>query len=805
MITGFVHGQVLRLSAPVVAADTLDYLTAQFVFRSADWSGMEKWAHFSKGGTVYDVRLTDDKIRREDHLNLGAGEWKVYVHGNRFADGTVVERITTAEDVLRVVPTGALDGEPFPEMPASVTEQILARLENVEQNGGGGGGQQAQIDDTLTKPGYAADAAKVGEKFDQLSGEIADIDTKATEKYTAYVSSGSFISKNDGKIYSGTSYGTTGFIPVDGGETVKINGFHCPNGTNASVCAYDSDFAFVAAIITNETDAGDGRIVSLDNNVAYIRSTSTNTGSVVVDYIDKPVASRTTEEPPYNLGTLTSNCYVNKSNGEILSNTSYYGVTDFVEVTARYLKIENPNLSGNGGICEYDANKNFISCLLFPEIKGGQYVVKLSENAKYVRATIVNNNANWLRLYPVSTVDEDSETSYVLDSWLVATGNQIKTPHRKINALSPTITFIDDDTMRYDAVKRYHDIFAKFGKSKNLYNKSAITDGYTIHSQSGANYATDGYSVSDYIPVDGNAQYTFSRKGTIAPYWLLTKIAFYDIEKNFISIAPTQDSPFITPADTAYLRFSTSTARMEGDETDGYIQLEKGSTATAYEKYSEGSHRIKGCYGVITDYLDNDESLKNLLLSYEEEGFGMLFHAKWQDAYYMDDENRDIVLAEADYCQGMRKMQNIGFIDYNYWVSPYGVTDDEITSMCKRHGAKCLLSTSNNTFIQSNGLDGNAQSVKRYALPRCSLGYNDSQYPAFTLADLKAQIDKCVQTNGWLIVTTHVQQWTDEYGTTPDDRLREIIQYALDKGCKIKTFAEAYTERNSILVINDIC
>jgi hypothetical protein len=31
-----------------------------------------------------------------------------------------------------------------------------------------------KVDDTLTKPGYAADAAKVGEKFDQLSGEIAD-------------------------------------------------------------------------------------------------------------------------------------------------------------------------------------------------------------------------------------------------------------------------------------------------------------------------------------------------------------------------------------------------------------------------------------------------------------------------------------------------------------------------------------------------------------------------------------------------------------------------------------------------------
>ena len=643
---------------------------------------------------------------------------------------------------------------------------------------------------------------KNAEDVGKLSETIGDFETKVTEKYTAYVSCGSFISKNDGKIYSGANYGSTSFIPVTGGESIKINGFYCPNGTNASVCAYDSNFAFVNAIITNEMDVGDGKIVLLDDNVAYIRATSESTGSIIVHYIDKSIALETTENAPYSLGTLTSNCFVYKKNGEVLTNTSYYGVTDFIEVTERYLKIENPNLSGNGGICEYDVNKNFISCLLYPEIVGGQYVVKLSGNAKYIRATVVNNNANWLRLYPVSFA-EDTQVNNVFDAWMLSTGSQIERPFEKINKLSPTITFIDDDTMRYDAVKRYHDIFSAFGKSKNLYDKSAKIDGYTIHSQTGANYSTADYSVSDYIAVDGNTQYTFSKNGVIAPTWLLSVIAYYDNERNFMSVATSKESPFTTPEGVAYLRFSTTTVRMEGSE--GYIQLEKGSVATPYEEYSNGSHSIKGCYGVITDYLDRDENLKNLLLRYEDEGFGMLFHAKWQDIYYMEGDNRNIVLAEADYCQGMRKMRNVGFIDYDYWVSPYGVTDEEIASMCKRHGAKCLLSTSNNTFIQNNGLNGNSESVKRYALPRCSLGYDDTQYPNFTLADLKTQIDKCVQSNGWIIITTHVQQWVDEYGTTPDERLREIIQYALDNDCEIKTFAEAYAERNSILMVNDIC
>lgn len=139
MLYGEILHQHLKLTSAHVVADTIDYLEMKFTFQTDDWDGLEKWAHFAKNGTVYDIRLTDDGIRKEDHLNLSAGVWKVYLHGNEFADGKVIERITTCVENLRVYPTGALDGEPFPEMPASVTEQILARLEDIEQNGTGGG------------------------------------------------------------------------------------------------------------------------------------------------------------------------------------------------------------------------------------------------------------------------------------------------------------------------------------------------------------------------------------------------------------------------------------------------------------------------------------------------------------------------------------------------------------------------------------------------------------------------------------------------------------------------------------------
>lgn len=138
MLYGEINRQRLKIINEHVVADTIDYLEARFAF-SEDWDGLEKWVHFAKDGEVYDIRLTDDCVRKEDHLNLSAGIWKVYLHGNEFSGGKMIERITTNAAILKVEPTGTLNGEPFPEMPASVTEQILARLENVEQNGGGGG------------------------------------------------------------------------------------------------------------------------------------------------------------------------------------------------------------------------------------------------------------------------------------------------------------------------------------------------------------------------------------------------------------------------------------------------------------------------------------------------------------------------------------------------------------------------------------------------------------------------------------------------------------------------------------------
>lgn len=133
MIRGFIKGQALNLSPyPLIVADTIDYLTAVFIFRTADWNDTEKWAHFQQGDTIYDILLKNDKIEEDAHLNLSAGKWKVWIHGNRYDGEQVTLRITTEVAEISVESSGVFNNEPFASIPPSAGEQIVAQARAAE-------------------------------------------------------------------------------------------------------------------------------------------------------------------------------------------------------------------------------------------------------------------------------------------------------------------------------------------------------------------------------------------------------------------------------------------------------------------------------------------------------------------------------------------------------------------------------------------------------------------------------------------------------------------------------------------------
>lgn len=124
MINVFIKGQTITIPQVKVVSDSVNYLEAQFFFQTADWSSLHKWAHFKDGDNVYDFEIIDDKITADRSLNLYAGNWKVYVHGERLNGEEIEKRITTDEAPLTVIQSGMLDGSPLPPLPPSATEQI---------------------------------------------------------------------------------------------------------------------------------------------------------------------------------------------------------------------------------------------------------------------------------------------------------------------------------------------------------------------------------------------------------------------------------------------------------------------------------------------------------------------------------------------------------------------------------------------------------------------------------------------------------------------------------------------------------
>ena len=123
MIEFFVSGQSLKFYTPVIAADSLNCMTAKVNFASDDWSGASKWLHFRRdeglGAVTYEMQLDEnDCISPEQKLNLTVGQWEIYLTGTR--DDS---RLTTVPVILTVKESGLVDA-PLHELPMSVAEQV---------------------------------------------------------------------------------------------------------------------------------------------------------------------------------------------------------------------------------------------------------------------------------------------------------------------------------------------------------------------------------------------------------------------------------------------------------------------------------------------------------------------------------------------------------------------------------------------------------------------------------------------------------------------------------------------------------
>ena len=121
-------GQQLKLSAPVIAADTIDYIEMA-VEMSEDWQRMDAvFVRFELDNYYVEAQVRDGRIRKEQHLNLTRGSWRVSAYGVRSSGEDIIERITSTTSSLDVKVTGAHGGEPLPPDPGDIVERLKAQI-----------------------------------------------------------------------------------------------------------------------------------------------------------------------------------------------------------------------------------------------------------------------------------------------------------------------------------------------------------------------------------------------------------------------------------------------------------------------------------------------------------------------------------------------------------------------------------------------------------------------------------------------------------------------------------------------------
>ena len=219
---------------------------------------------------------------------------------------------------------------------------------------------------------------------------------------------------------------------------------------------------------------------------------------------------------------------------------------------------------------------------------------------------------------------------------------------------------------------------------------------------------------------------------------------------------------------------------------------------------------VKGNYAVITKTMETGTTSSALLIGYEDEGFGTLIHcyqqagaSEWTDTPRTDTATN---ACRANLAKGMRQMQELGFVNYNYWITPGGHHEKDLVEISKQLGIKCLISTNNNRHNSMQDLD-------RWYIKRISLKSDDNGIHENSMAGVKEFIDATVSAGGgWLIITTHFNDgWSDlVWDSTLDAkgypigyaRFNEMAQYAISKGMIPMSIPQAWEYYAPIISAN---
>ena len=629
------------------------------------------------------------------------------------------------------------------------------------------------LDDTLSKRGYAADAGAVGELKEDLTDldellnvkhlRIASVDTTGSFKRAIAFSGLSLIGGHNYTFTVKPVSVTTDkyylyFVNASGDETAidtKVDGNILYNFTpiedmnNVSIkvsSAASSEQTFECSWIEN---VGDNEIDKVKTRIDNLFD-GTNVVELSI-YNGKFVSALSGYE-----GTI--------------NNDSGSCATSFIPVRPNdKLLLENLYLETNRSICGYDKDRNFI-IVIKNRSSAVSYEFTVPENVYYIRAT-------------------------------GKTG------------IAPTVTFLSIpnilDTLRID------------NPIATITNGKFISryEGYE-----GKEVVDENSAVTGYIPVKPNS--IISVDGFYAESYRCT--CAYDKNKNFIAILISNTNQFNKnikiPSNARFIRI---TSRKDIVPTIKYVNtiIDRTNVSNPYvagkELFDSATLKpvltfidddtwsieyvtrqkelcdrlgIKCSFACLTEQVENNEGLLELLLSYELEGFPVIFHANQQISAY-NTPTLDVVAEETDFVTGLQKMHKFGFSDYKIWCTPFGGAREDEKKLAYKWGFDGLI-----TSGYVNAYNNPYEYSSRFSIKRNSLGSNTDTTASDIVddvANIKLAIDNASECNGWVCISTHSAYPLYRNGEA-DDAMEEIVNYAISKGFEIRTVNEELRRRMPI-------
>lgn len=185
----------------------------------------------------------------------------------------------------------------------------------------------------------------------------------------------------------------------------------------------------------------------------------------------------------------------------------------------------------------------------------------------------------------VSSIGDLTTLTTTANTDLVSAINEVD---NNTNTNTSSIDNLEDMT---NGTKPMGDIIVDSIRTKNMYNALSDLQNLILNSSGGLTQGT-GYVTSVYIKVKPSTDYTISKVINTAitdPSIDNTmRIGYFTSSKTFISRPTSTNNPYsvTTPANCEYVRISYQHT-ISGQEYCYNVQLEEGSTATAYSPYQE--------------------------------------------------------------------------------------------------------------------------------------------------------------------------------------------------------------------------